>query len=171
LPPGFVALPTMPLCCQDLVSLYANSVRWPGMQTTCKLRETGMNDSLRSLVAAAVVSEREARAAAAWAHDVAELAPRVPRRPEHVQARGRTSSASRAPNVMRVGSKRRLAKVEAALAGKGSPWFRAAHLVAVKGEPAVEAAKIMDIKLAALLLLLQTALVDIASIYGMAEAA
>lgn len=67
---------------------------------------------------------------------------------------------------MRYAARRRLRKVEDKLAGKGSPWHRAAHLVARQGMPAAEAAGAMAMPLPAFLGILRQALEDLASIYG-----
>jgi hypothetical protein len=127
-----------------------------------------VNASLRALVDGGVISAVEAKAAVAWAADVIEAAPRLPRPGNAPRARGRSPDAGPRPlNLPRVAARRRVAKVECVLAGKASPWHRSAHLVAVAGAPAVEVAATMAMSLPALVLLLQTAFADITRVYGM----
>jgi hypothetical protein len=143
------------------------------MQTTYKLRETNsMNESLKTLVAAGVVSEREAKAAHAWAVDVAESAPRVPRRPEYARVRAPGSgrgSQSTSLNMMAAGRKRRLAKVRGTLAGIDSPWFKSAYHLAVLGKPATETAALLELTMPAFIIIVQDAFRGIASVYNFVE--
>jgi hypothetical protein len=132
-----------------------------------------MNPSLKALVDTDVITAGQARAALAWAHDVAELAPRVPRLPEHVRARapgvGRGRNANGGHNLMRAAAKRRCAKVEACLAGRGSPWHKAVHHIAILGTSATETAALLELTMPAFILLAQDGFKGIASVYNFME--
>jgi hypothetical protein len=132
-----------------------------------------MNPSLKALVDTGVVTTGQARAALAWAADVAEVAPRLPRRPEHVRARahgvGRGRNASGGHNLMRAAARRRCRKIEDLLAGRGSVWFRAVHHIVLLGTSATETAALLELTMPAFILLAQDGFKGIASVYNFME--